>query len=443
MSHNRFQNQIISDPFDMDARLAYADWLDQQADVRGTFIRSQIERLNTNPDAIGPAFFHAIDQERKLLNKYCKQWAGPIQTIAPNHRFTRGFVESVSVSLKKFLETHEDIFTAAPIRALGLRQCNKERLLELAGVKGIRQVSELRMIKCSFTGVELQTALASPNFERLNSLSLGQIKIDESISRALGESPVAPQLKALSLGQLNAVEENSVDLPAILEGAKNLQFLSYGDPLSESDVDAILALKDLRGLELYDASNENVAQLLGSGKLANLRWLALLGCEDLTPLEKANQLRLKRLHLGWHEMSNDAWISLLSAEQFLGNLMYLNAEYSRILTSACAKSLVALPLFQQLDFLELSFFKKMSKSAFTGLVKEWQERWTPGRKLCLPGISLKPWDLKQIQKEYGKDSFVNSNNYPRSYDGIAFHCTLLTPGEELFETLQIWNNGLF
>ena len=76
MSHASFLDDILANPTDDAARLVYAEWLEEQSNPRGEFIRLQIERAQQpigSPDAIA-----SLQRERQLLRKHGKAWAGSI-----------------------------------------------------------------------------------------------------------------------------------------------------------------------------------------------------------------------------------------------------------------------------------------------------------------------------------------------------------------------------
>jgi len=62
-TEEQFIAEIISDPYSDDARLVYADWLEEQQDERAEYIRTEIKFANLDP------FSKEAAKEFKRLNR--------------------------------------------------------------------------------------------------------------------------------------------------------------------------------------------------------------------------------------------------------------------------------------------------------------------------------------------------------------------------------------
>src|SRR5262245_4164447 len=152
-------------------RLIYADWLDEQGDPRGEFVRVQIALARLPEyDRRRPELLRA---ERDLLTLYGDLWAEPFRGLATGPVFRRGFVNEVKVTARQFLAHPQDLFRAGPVRHL--------HLLDL--------------------GSHLVPVFASPYLGRLSGLTVYAQHLGESLARAVAESPHLVGLTELRLGR--------------------------------------------------------------------------------------------------------------------------------------------------------------------------------------------------------------------------------------------------
>src|SRR5215468_8406464 len=91
-----FLETILENADDNAPRLVYADWLEEQGDPRGEFIRLQCElaRLEDDDGRAG----ELRDRETSLLNLHGEKWREEIPEWArAKCEFRRGFVEEVTL----------------------------------------------------------------------------------------------------------------------------------------------------------------------------------------------------------------------------------------------------------------------------------------------------------------------------------------------------------
>src|SRR5436190_2525391 len=133
-----FLRAIREAPDDDTPRLVFADWLEERGDPRGEFIRAQC-RLAQMPDD-HPARPGLEDHAQDLLARHGDEWAAPLQGVAEDWEFRRGFVERVTLPGQALLDHAERLFGAEPIRhaylslrpedATALAACPELRWLE-------------------------------------------------------------------------------------------------------------------------------------------------------------------------------------------------------------------------------------------------------------------------------------------------------------------------
>jgi len=98
-----FLETIRQHPNDDAPRLVYADWLEEQDDPRGEFIRVQIQLANLDPDDDEARWDLELRQQR-LLRQHGFLWVfEPFNPARRWPQFRRGFVERVEIEAAAFL----------------------------------------------------------------------------------------------------------------------------------------------------------------------------------------------------------------------------------------------------------------------------------------------------------------------------------------------------
>jgi uncharacterized protein (TIGR02996 family) len=110
--HDAFVEAILEAPDDDAERLIYADWLTEQGDPRGDFIRVQIH-LARHPD--DPQRFAWVKEEKRLLKQYGPDWLGPLGAHIADWQFQRGFLAGVTIDTDFFLRSVRELFAAHPL----------------------------------------------------------------------------------------------------------------------------------------------------------------------------------------------------------------------------------------------------------------------------------------------------------------------------------------
>src|SRR5262245_16946467 len=245
-----FLDRICAHPEDDGPRLVFADWLDEQNDPRGEFIRVQVALARSTTD--DPRAYDLRDREATLLARYHAEWSDRLRGIAPWTEFRRGFVETVNVDARTFLRRAGELFRLAPIRHV--------RLLD--------------------AGSTLDRLMQNPHLARLSALTIYAQHIDERLTRALVDSPHLGELRSLNIGR-NRVSDRGAERLAWSPRFGNLSALDLSDnALGDTGVSAIAGssnLSNLASLELRrnELSRFGLGALCGSPALARLRHLGL------------------------------------------------------------------------------------------------------------------------------------------------------------------------
>lgn len=338
MDHERAFLQAIREEPDEDAhRLIYADWLEEQGGsgrtARSTFIRAQC-RLAALP-AGDPRRADLEDEASDLLAEHEREWTAPLQGIAEDWQFARGFLESVTFRGEDFLTHAERLFDFAPVRAVHLLLHAKD-VPHLTGCPHLRWVETLDFRRCHLNDRALQHLLTSPYLTRLKALDLGGNGINTPGMQALIHSPFFAQLTRLDLSRNRGVGNKVVSLLARTAEAKNLQALSLAGT-NISDVDELFQSSHLTNLTNLDISGIRFVYPQGAYALRMLIDSRLLG-------------QLRSLDLS--EAVDPSGLRFLLASPQVTRLHALRLGGIRA-TSADAKSLADSPYLANLTTLDL------------------------------------------------------------------------------------------
>jgi uncharacterized protein (TIGR02996 family) len=245
-----FLQRIRAYPDDDAQRLIFADWLDEEGDPRGRFIRVQLALAAEDC----PERRRLQAEEQALLDALRAEWEAPLRGLATGFVFRRGFVDELNVEAKQFLRHAHEIFTASPVRHV--------HLLDVSD--------------------SLPEVLQSPYLGRLSGLTVHGQHIGEPLARAVARSEHLAGLKRLALTR-NRLGDDAAGQLALSPNLANLEELDLGEnEVGETGARALAASPhlgrlrrlELRGNRLGPAGAEALA---GSERLASLHRLGLAG----------------------------------------------------------------------------------------------------------------------------------------------------------------------
>jgi uncharacterized protein (TIGR02996 family) len=214
MMEQAFLRDILEQPDDDVARLAYADWLLEQDDpasaARGEFIQIQCRLARRGEGSAGwdqwseetavlAARPHLEAREKELLAAHGASWAQPVRALVEHYEFRRGFVARVALSGPNFLKNAAELFQRAPVQEVRLTGLNPV-VRSVAQVPELGRVSALDLSRCYLGSAGVRLLLASPYLRRLRILDLSQNMVGLPGVQALAASPYLAQLTALNLG---------------------------------------------------------------------------------------------------------------------------------------------------------------------------------------------------------------------------------------------------
>jgi carbon storage regulator CsrA len=196
-----FLQAVLETPDDEGIRLIFADWLEEQDDPRGEFIRVQCRLAGL--DVTGKERQALQAREYDLWVAHAQTWRAYLPPVLRSAPFERGFVESVHLSLGGFLAHARDIFAAAPIRRLHASRKewyqDSSSLAALAASAFLANLAELELGGMGLADRNVVHLASSPHAASLLSLGLRDNSIGDEAASALAASPHLANLRQLDV----------------------------------------------------------------------------------------------------------------------------------------------------------------------------------------------------------------------------------------------------
>ena len=386
-----FLAEILADPFHQDPRLVYADWLEEQGDVRLAAVRKGAEIVRRQAGMFDDLIDTQLDRFQRQDRNLAVDFSSAARRKLPKvkgityRRFEGGVVDTIRVDDTKAFQDH---------------------------AKEILNVVPAISYEADPEYPNLKTLLSSPEMSRLGALMLGDNYGGPDIARAVADSPHLTGLKYLAIFSAEIGDVGAANF-AGAEHLKNLEILDLNNnKLTSEGITTLVQsehLSNLQGLLLsFNAPDANFPQLLvdssfqklqildmrvgkerpdaeafgkllASGKLDQIRWLDLRSCQlpsevlqelfrrcrklshvrldnnqvDEVLLERmaADPLpALRSLHLELETTPSDAVCERLAQASWLSNIEELNLDGC---PAALARGLAAASL-ERLENLTIS-----------------------------------------------------------------------------------------
>jgi uncharacterized protein (TIGR02996 family) len=194
-----FIQTIIANPDDDAPRLIYADWLEEQGDPRGEFIRIQCELAKMPED--DPRRWDLELRQGRLMRWYGWQWwYQPFEPTADVPRFHRGFPEEFCFDARRLLCRAEILFQHYPLfRRLTMISVDPEDAARLACSPWLYRITWLEMTYCRIGNLGAAELARSPSVSRLQTLILKGCGLRDDAAHAFAKSPFLGVLQRLDL----------------------------------------------------------------------------------------------------------------------------------------------------------------------------------------------------------------------------------------------------
>jgi uncharacterized protein (TIGR02996 family) len=347
-----FLAAIRDRPDDDLPRLVYADYLDERGDLRGEFIRVQIERATLLGD--DPRRFDLVAREQELLRAHEEEWLGPLAEIVSNHEFRRGFISGVLVMTEAFVAHAETLFAWSPIHEVKLRGA-AGWVKELAALPELQWLTAIDLCFDHLEPADAGLLVHSRYLTRLTDLNLNGNLIGDEGGLALAAAPALSRLTSLHLDSCNLTARSARALAESrqLAGLRELQVSD--NSLGDAGVRALATapfLKRFTALELTSVGmgDAGATALADCASLANVTWLRL-----------------------GYNFIGDAGAAALASSRHLRRLYELDLNGNAI-RDAGAGAILAAPHFRELKRLGLSI-NPLSADARRRLDDQFGERW--------------------------------------------------------------------
>jgi uncharacterized protein (TIGR02996 family) len=260
-----FLRAIKETPEDDAPRLVFADWLEEQGDPRGEFLRLQcaLARLGEADPARAP-----LDgREWELRECHEAEWLGPLYDLAEGWEFRRGLVQ-IELTARRFSGAAFGRSTAteayAWVDGLCLSRVTPGALAKLLASPYLGGISALGLqggLQRAAKGIGAAGAAAlaaSPHLARLSSLHLKFTAIGAAGAQALAASAHLARLTALDLTG-NAIGAAGAEALASSGHLARLTALDLGgNAIGAAGAAALAASPHLAGLTSLDLGDNPI-----------------------------------------------------------------------------------------------------------------------------------------------------------------------------------------
>ncbi|WP_166821631.1 TIGR02996 domain-containing protein [Thalassoroseus pseudoceratinae] len=310
-AHEQFLQAIVEDPDNDLPRLVYADWLDEQGDPRGEYIRVQCELAQVGD--YDPTRKPLEERQNTLFKKHKSKWTKDLKVAAiRNYEFRRGFVEVVTLNAKNHLQNAEALLDRAPtIREMKINAM-KTVLNELLESKWLERLDSLNFTACQMGTRRLKRLLRSKHLKNIRKLNLTSNGLGHAGLVALATTESLPRLEKLKIWHLDFLAfddladvargrlwEQLTDVEVCHNNMTDIHIQSLADNwpkcrwkrlslagcgLTDVGLKAILEnghadpLEELNICDNGALTDEGISQLATSDRLTNLKRLELNGC---------------------------------------------------------------------------------------------------------------------------------------------------------------------
>jgi uncharacterized protein (TIGR02996 family) len=211
-----FLRAICEGPDDDGPRLVFADWLEEQGDPRGEFIRLQVQRHQL-PVSDLDGRRHLSAREDELTRQYGAQWRRELPYLSGIAWgvFNRGMVPAIEVAdFASFTLHTETIFQRSPVREVWFRKLGADGARLLAQTPFLSRISNLKLTNCALGDEGVEALAGSPHIAGVRDLMLNGNNLSDVTARHFANSRFLTDLTMLSLADNHIGDEGAEILAA-------------------------------------------------------------------------------------------------------------------------------------------------------------------------------------------------------------------------------------
>jgi uncharacterized protein (TIGR02996 family) len=237
-----FLEAIKESPGDDMPRLILADWLEEQGDPRGEYVRSQVLCHRLPPS--DPVRRRLEEWGAERLARHQAAWQGRLPELLGGHQqFHRGLIH-LAISPGGLLAAEPALLGTedwAWVEAVTLRSLDDDDADRLARTPLLETLTELSLSQSRIGDAGLAALAASPHLRHLSVLRLGLTDVGRDGLRALARSEVASRLTVLDLGWSGTGPDGATELAASTR-LRRLEVLTLnGAAVHDEGVEALAA----------------------------------------------------------------------------------------------------------------------------------------------------------------------------------------------------------
>ena len=271
----------MEDPESDEARLIYADYLEESGDPRGEFIRVQCQLNNMTED--GEGYLELYRRQHQLLKENSESWiAGFGKLPISKPVFERGFVVGVTMTAKQLARRVNEVADKISLlNHISIKSATKE-WETLSSVRLPSKIKSIALSQCKvYTDAEMQWKhfLDSNFFENVTRLDLHRVDFSPQAKLAIAQSGLIGKVEHLDYSN-QGLHDYLDEFLSNFKATKLLSLSLDSNRLSSVDVGKIANCESLTNLQKLSVSHnalggKGVAFLANSLVLKNLKVLSI------------------------------------------------------------------------------------------------------------------------------------------------------------------------
>lgn len=310
-THDSFLAAVRESPDDEAGRLVFADWLEDNGQpARAELIRTQVAEQRL-PSAERPPLTRRANE---LVRAHWNEWVEPVRQLLaissedswmhrrPAHRdasgFTGGFICSLTLPARRFVECAEGLFRLVPLSHLRLRGAGAvaAELADCPQLGWVRSVDFVDYYSDPVDAAAMFRLASSPWLSGWRSLGLFANNLGDSGAEALASAEWLTGLQTLDLTD-NGLSARGVGSLARAGGRfRPRQLNLQRNPIGDAGARAVATSPVASGLEALSLGACEVGDA-GADALAGsplLRQLVVLDLSDNPNISESAWVRLRR-----------------------------------------------------------------------------------------------------------------------------------------------------